>query len=292
MRYVAVLLGCLIVWSPYTKAEVCVVDDRQREVCLEQPARRIIALSPGITEQTYAAGAGEKLVAAVSFSDYPEAAQSLPRIGGYDRFDQEAIVAMHPDLLIGWSEGNPAEQLAQLESLGLTIYYSEPFEFADIASTIRRLGILAGTDVQANATADLFVAGIEELQHRYASAAPVRVFQQIWKNPLMTVNDEHLISKATRLCGGVNIFADLSQLSPRIDLEAVLAADPEVIVAGGMGEENRDWLEDWKRFEGLTAVRRENLFFVPPSTLQRPTPRLLEGARLLCQHLDTARDRR
>lgn len=289
MRSLLSLLAC---WALSAGATVCAVDDRQREVCLERPAQRIIALSPGITEQTYAAGAGGKLVAAVSFSDYPNAAQSLPRIGGYDRFDQEAIVAMRPDLLIGWSEGNPAEQLAQLESLGLTIYYSEPFEFDDIASTIRRLGVLAGTDTQANATADRFIAGIEELQQRYASAPPVRVFQQIWKNPLMTVNDEHLISKATRLCGGVNIFADLSQLSPRIDLEAVLAADPEVIVAGGMGEENRDWLEDWKRFEGLTAVRRDNLFFVPPSTLQRPTPRLLEGARLLCQHLDTARERR
>lgn len=289
MRSLLSLLAC---WALSAGATVCAVDDRQREVCLERPAQRIIALSPGITEQTYAAGAGGKLVAAVSFSDYPEAAQSLPRIGGYDRFDQEAIVAMRPDLLIGWSEGNPAEQLAQLESLGLTIYYSEPFEFADIASTIRRIGTLAGTDTQANATADRFMAGIEELQQRYASAPPVRVFQQIWKNPLMTVNDEHLISKATRLCGGVNIFADLSQLSPRIDLEAVLAADPEVIVAGGMGEENRDWLEGWKRFDGLTAVRRDNLFFVPPSTLQRPTPRLLEGARLLCQHLDTARDRR
>ncbi|GAB3371725.1 cobalamin-binding protein [Spongiibacter taiwanensis] len=290
MRLLSAVL--LLTLGVIAQAEVCVVDDRQREVCLDQPAQRIIALSPGITEQVFAAGAGRNLVAAVSFSDYPEAAKALPRIGGYSRFDMEAIVALQPDLLIGWSEGNPAEQLAQLEALGLSIYYSEPFDFADIASTIKRIGVLAGTAAEASATADTFLAGINELQTRYASAPKVRVFQQIWKNPLMTVNKDHLISKATRLCGGQNIFADLSQLSPRIDLEAVLSADPEAIIAGGMGEENPGWLEDWKQFGGLTAVGRNNLFFVPPSTLQRPTPRLLDGARLLCQHLDTARGRR
>jgi iron complex transport system substrate-binding protein len=274
------------------RAEVCVVDDQQRRVCLDKPAQRIIALSPGITEQVYAAGAGDRLVATVSFSDYPEAAKSLPRIGGYNRLDQEAIVALKPDLLIGWGEGNPAEQLSQLESLGFTLYYSEPLEFADIASTIKRIGRLAGSSEHAEVTAERFMAGIAELRERYRDALPVRVFQQIWINPLMTVNGEHLISKATRLCGGENIFADLGQLSASIDVEAVLAADPEAIVAGGMGEENRGWLEDWRKFTGLTAVRRNNLFFVPPSTLQRPTPRLLEGARSLCRHLDAARDRR
>lgn len=290
MRFV--ILGLLSLWVLSARAGVCVVDDRQREVCLDRPAQRIIALSPGITEQVYAAGAGDKLVAAVSFSDYPQAAKQLPRIGGYSRFDQEAIVALKPDLLIAWSEGNPAEQLAQLQALGLTIYYSEPFEFEDIASTLSRIGRLAGSSTQANTAADHFLNGINALRERYQNAPKVRVFQQIWKNPLMTVNDQHLISKVTRLCSGVNIFAALKPLSPRIDLESVLAANPEAIVAGGMGEDSPAWLDDWRGFSGLTAVQRGNLFFIPPSTLQRPTPRLLEGARLLCQHLDTARERR
>lgn len=273
-------------------AEICVQDDSGAEVCLNKPAQRIIALSPGATELVYAAGGGDSVVAAVSYCDYPEAAKALPRVGSYNRFDQEAILAQKPDLLVAWIEGNPAEQLAKLKSLGLTIYYTQLNDFEDVSSSLERLGKLAGSDAQAKLAADKFRAGITELETRYSHSAPVTVFQQIWNKPLMTVNNQHIISEATRICGGVNVFGDLPNLSARIDNEAVLAADPEAIIAGGMGEENRDWLDEWQRFSGLTAVRKNNLFFIPPSTIQRPTPRLLEGTTLLCKHLETARARR
>ncbi len=273
-------------------ADICVRDDSGADVCLSKPAQRIIALSPGATELIYAAGGGDQVIAAVSYCDYPEAAKALPRVGSYNRFDQEAILAQKPDLLIAWIEGNPREQLAKLKSLGLTIYYTQLNDFDDVSSSLERLGKLAGSETQAKLAADKFRAGIAELEDRYSQSAPVTVFQQIWSNPLMTVNNQHIISEATRICGGVNVFGNLPNLSARIDNEAVLAADPEAIIAGGMGEENRDWLDEWLRFSGLTAVRRNNLFFIPPSTIQRPTPRLLEGTTLLCQHLETARGRR
>lgn len=287
-------LLCLLalLCSRLALAEVCVVDDSDNRLCLPKTAQRIIALSPGAVELVYAAGAGDKLVAGVSFSDYPAAAKKLPRVGSYNRFDQEAIVALRPDLLVGWLSGNPSEQLAQLKALGLPIYFSELRHFEDVATTLERIGTLAGTEDFAADAAGRFRAGIDGLSLRYANQPPVRVFQQIWVNPLMTVNNDHMISEATRICGGVNIFGDLNSLTVRIDHEAVIAANPEAIVAGGMGEENPEWLDDWKRFEGMTSVQRNNLFFIPPSTLQRPTPRLLEGTTLLCQHLETARGRR
>lgn len=287
--YVAVFL---ILLAGHGLAAVCVNDDRPAEVCLSQPAQRIIALSPSATELVYAAGAGDKLVAAVSFSDYPASAKSLPRVGSYDRFDLENILALKPDLLIGWISGNPAEQLEKLGQLGLSIYYKELRAFEDVATTIERIGILAGSGLQATRSAQTFRDRVHNLKARYSHLPPVPVFHQIWRNPMMTVNSQHIISEATRFCGGVNIFGELPRLAPRIDTEAVLAADPEAIVAGGMGEDDPSWLEEWRQFESLTAVKRDNLFFVPPSSLQRPTPRLLEGTSLLCEHLETARDRR
>ncbi len=288
----ACLTGLLLAATAAQAGERCVVDDKQQRLCLDRPAQRIIALSPGAAELLHAAGVGERLIAAVSFSDYPEAVKALPRVGSYNRFDQEAILALQPDLLVGWLSGNPSEQLSQLASLGLPVYYSEMRRFEDVATTLERFGQLAGTETAAQARADDFRQQIDTLRQRYSQRPPVRVFQQIWVKPLMTVNDEHIISEATRLCGGVNVFGELPTLTPRIDNEAVLAANPEAIIAGGMGEENRNWLSDWQRFDGLQAVRRNNLFFIPPSTLQRPTPRLLEGTALLCQHLETARGRR
>ena len=272
-------------------AQLCVQDDASQQVCLKQPARRIIALSPGATELLFAAGAGEQLAAAVSFSDYPPAAQKLPRVGSYQRLDLEAIVALKPDLIVAWRSGNPMGDVARLQDMGFPVYISEPRQFEDVSATLERFGVLAGTELVAQGAANGFRAGIAALRERYADAAPVTVFYQVWDDPLMTVNDSHLISEAIRICGGVNVFGGLGALAPRISREAVLEKNPQAIVAGGMGEDNPVWLTPWKAFPSLLAVQKGNLFFVAPSTLQRPTPQMLAGTRTLCRHLDSARAR-
>src|SRR5690554_4268674 len=271
---------------------LCAIDDRDREVCLEQPAERIAALSPGATELTWAAGAGDQVVAVVAYSDYPPKAQEVASVGSHTRVDLERLLALSPDLVIGWVTGNPAEQLETLESLGLPVFMIEPRTFEGVASAVERLARLAGTEAVGNAEATRFRDGIAELAQRHAEAEPMSVFYQVWDEPLMTINDEHLIGQVVAMCGGVNVFGELSRLVPRIDDESVLAADPEAILAGGMGEENRDWLTHWEQYPSLTAIQRDNLYFVPPSLIQRPTPRLLEGSRLFCERLDHARDKR
>ncbi|MFG6178275.1 cobalamin-binding protein [Halomonas sp. THAF12] len=273
-------------------ADVCVTDDAEREVCLDAPARRIVALSPGVTELLFAAGAGERVVGAVSFSDYPPAAESLPRVGSYDRLDLEALLALEPDLVVAWAGGNPREQIDRLPTLGLPVYFSDAEDFAAIAASLERLGSLAGSEVEGHDAAARLRDEVAELRRRYADAAPVPVFYQVWEQPLMTVNGEHWISHALALCGGENLFADEAPLVPRIAREAVLARDPEVIVTGGMGKADSSWLEAWRAFPELTAVRRDNLFFIDPDLVQRATPRLVEGTRALCAHLETARGRR
>lgn len=273
-------------------AEVCATDDKGREVCLEQPAERIISLSPGATELLFAAGAGDDVVGVVNYSNYPEAAKELPIIGSLKRLDVEKILSLSPDLVIVWVTGNPKEQTERLEELDLTLYYLEPREFEGIASAIERLSTLADTEKVGHREAERFREGIASLRAEYGGASPVPVFYQVWDQPLMTVNGEHFIHEVIQLCGGKNVFAGLDRLVPRIDRESVLKKNPEVIVAGGMGEENRDWLKEWKEYGSLTATERGNLFFVPPSTLQRPTPRLLEGGATLCEKLETARERR
>ncbi|MCC5882332.1 MAG: cobalamin-binding protein [Halomonas sp.] len=271
---------------------LCAIDDRSREVCLDAPATRIAALSPGATELVYAAGAGEKVVAVVAYSDYPPEAQEVQSVGSHTRMDLEALVTLNPDLVIGWMTGNPPEQLETIEALGVPVFYIEPRDFEGVSSTIERLALLADTREEGSRVAADFRDGMAVLAERYANAEPVPVFYQVWDEPLMTINDEHLIGKVLTLCGGVNVFGELSRLVPRIDDESVLAADPEAILAGGMGEENRGWLTHWEQYPSLTAVERDNLYFVPPSLIQRPTPRLLEGSRLFCEKLDRARDKR
>lgn len=268
----------------------CVVDDTQRQLCLAAPAQRIVSLSPGATELLFDAGAGEQIVGTVSFSDYPEAAKNIPRVGSYNRIDLESLLALRPDLIIAWRTGNPRGQVERLERMGLPVFYTEPRSFAEIADTLARLGRLLGREETAEAAAAGLSREVAVLAAEYAEAEPVRVFYQIWDEPLMTVNDAHFISEAIRLCGGVNMFGGLPRLTPTLDPETVLAANPQAIIVGGMGEAEHGWATGWRRYEVLQAVQREHVFFVPPSTLQRPTLRLLAGTRTLCTQLQAVRD--
>ena len=273
-------------------AEVVVTDDAGGVVRLPQPARRIVTLAPHLAETLFAAGAGGKLAGTVDYSDFPEAAKKVPKVGGYSRLDLEAIVALKPDLIIAWHSGNAPANVEKLRGFGFPIYVSQPDSLEDVASEIERMGRLAGTSAVADAAARQFRARLATLRRDYGHKPVVRTFYQIWKQPLSTVGGKQIISSVIRLCGGENVFASLDALAPVVTVEAVIAANPEAIVASGMSEARPDWLDDWTRWPGIAAVARNNLFFVPPELIQRHTPRLLDGAEQLCRHLDTARARR
>ncbi len=274
------------------RAELVFKDDSGQEVRLIAPARRIVTLAPHATELLYAAGAGDRLVGTVEYSDYPPAAKKVPRIGSYERFDLEAISALKPDLIIAWESGNPAAQVAKLRALGLTVYSTQPNRLEDVAGQLERYGRLAGSAAAADAAAAQFRQRLERLRRTYAGKPPVRVFYQIWINPLMTVGGPQIISDAIRLCGGENVFGQLPQMAPTVSVEAVLAADPEAIVATGMGDARPDWLNDWNKWPRMTAVKRGNLFHINPDLMQRHTPRILDGAEQLCADFEVARGRR
>lgn len=270
-------------------AEIVLRDDSQTEVRLAAPARRIVSLAPNITEVVYAAGAGDRLVGTVEFSDYPIAAKKLPRVGSYARINIEAVAALKPDLVLAWDSGNLPASVAQLRKLAIPVFVTEPKTLEDIPRDIERYGRLAGTETASRQAAGEFRRKLAGLHGRYAGGTPVRMFYEVWDEPLMTVNSKQIISDVIRLCGGVNVFADLPTLAPTVSVEAVLAANPDAIIAGGMGERNAAWLEPWKKWPRLKATAQGNLFFIDPNLLQRHTPRLLEGAEQLCLALDQAR---
>ena len=266
----------------------CVHDALNQKVCLAEPAQRIVSLSPGATELLFSAGAGEKVVAVSAWSDYPPEAENLPQVGDSNRLDLEAIVSLAPDLVVAWVDGNSRSQLERLSDLGISVFWLAPRTFDDIAAAVSDLALLTGSPDLGNERAEAFRAEIVKLKAQYADARPVKVFYQIWDQPLMTVNRDELISKAITLCGGVNVFGGLPRLVPRISREAVLEANPEVIITAGSSDD-RQWLEAWREFPGLAAVAAGNLFLEPPDLLARPTLRMADGARHLCQTLEQAR---
>ncbi|WP_242704803.1 cobalamin-binding protein [Burkholderia gladioli] len=275
---------------------ITVIDDVGRTVTLPAPARRVISAAPHATELLYAAGGGAAMVGAVSYSDYPEAARALPRVGDNRSLDLERIVALKPDLIVVWRHGNADRQTAQLAALGIPLYFSEPKRLDDVAVSLDKLGRLLGTRAQADRAAADYRQRIAALRARYAARPPVTVFLQIWDRPLTTLNGAQIVSDVLTLCGGRNVFAALQPVAPTVSDEAVLAADPEAIVATAQGATASDAslpsLDRWRRWPSLAAVARGNLFAVDGDWLTRPTPRLALGAQQVCRDLETARERR
>ncbi len=286
------LVLILLCAAAIARADLIVTDATGASIRLAAPARRIVSLAPHITELLYAAGAGDKLVGNVDYGNYPPQAKALPRVGGSAQLDLEAIVALKPDLVIAWESGNAPAALARLKAMGVTVYVSEPGHIEDVATEIERYGRLTGAGAVAEPATAAFRARYRDLQTRFGQRPQVKVFYQIWKQPLMTVNGKQIISDVIRLCGGRNVFADLPVLAPTVTVEAVIAADPEAILASGMGDERPEWLDDWRRWKSITAVARGNLYFIPPQEIQRHTPRLLDGAEKLCRALEAARAKR
>ncbi|MBU1362370.1 MAG: cobalamin-binding protein [Gammaproteobacteria bacterium] len=285
-------LTVAILVSTAAHADLVVKDDTGQEVRLKAPARRIVTLAPHAAESLYAAGAGDNLVGTVDYSDYPPEAKKVPRVGGYSRIDLEAVAALKPDLVLAWESGNNMTQVDKLRALGLTVYVSQPNTIDNIANQIERLGQLAGTGATANATAERFRQRLDAIRMANASKPKVRVFYQIWKTPLLTVGGPQIISDAIKICGGENIFGHIQRMAPNVTVEAVLEADPEAIIATGMGDARPEWLHDWDKWARMTAVKRDNLFHINPDIMQRHTPRILDGTEKLCAHLDVARSRR
>ena len=286
-RTISAVLGLFFVLRVF--AEVAVVDDAGQKVALTSPAMRVVSLAPNITEILFFIGAGEQMVGAVEYSDFPPAARDLPVIGSHNRFDVEQILSLKPDLIVGWLSGNSLEDLEGLKRLGLPVFISEPSTVEGIVSLMERLGALTGHQAQSLSQASAFRASFNASRETYSTRRQVSVFYQVWEQPIYTLNGDHVISQLISLCGGRNIFSDLKQLAPVVSLESVLARDPEVIVGGGIFGQTPPWAERWQSWPTVRAVRNRHIYAVDSDHIARMGPRLAEGVEALCLVIDKAR---
>ncbi|MEP7056400.1 MAG: cobalamin-binding protein [Caldimonas sp.] len=297
----ALALGSTLALAAPTASAATYRDDAGRDVALDRPVERVIALAPNLTELVYAVGAESKLVGVVALSDYPEAARAVPRIGDYQRFDVERILLAKPDLVLAWNHGNPGRELAQLEAAGLRLYYLEPKRLDDVPRALERIGELLGKAERGRARAQDLRAEIDDLRRSHAGAEPVSVFYQVWQKPLMTLNGRHIVSDVIALCGGRNVFAELAQLVPQLSTEAVFAADPQAMLsareesgdaAGAKRDPGDPAFSIWAGYRNLTAVRRGWLYTISGDAIARAGPRIVDGARAVCTALDEVRSER
>lgn len=248
---------------------------------------RIVTLAPHLAELVHAVGAGETLVGVSSWTDFPPEAQALPVVGDAFAVDQERLALLEPDLLLAWESGTAASIVDRLAARGFRIETLRTRSLDDVARALERVGQLTGHEDGGKRAAASFRDGLAQLARRYGDSTPIRVFYQISSSPLYTVNGAHFVSELIGVCGGRNIFAELDELAPLVDVEAVLVRDPEVMLASADG--GPDAFEVWQRWPKLAANRYGNHFLLPASEIGRATPRLLQAGETLCEMLGRAR---
>jgi vitamin B12 transport system substrate-binding protein len=255
----------------------------------ELKSQRIIALSPHSVELLFLLGVGDQIVGTTSFADYPEAAKSIPVIGGYNGIQIEKVLSLKPDLIIAWEGGNKLDDINQLERLGLNVYRTQTSSLSEIAGELTRLGELVGIPEQANREADKYLDGLDSLKKRYAQKKPVRFFYQLWSEPLRAMAAKSWINEILTGCGGENIFNDSIGEYPQVSIENILAEQPDVIIipshhGHGLGEG-----DFWKKWPEVPAVKNNKIFYVDGDLLHRFSVRTLEGMKTVCEYLDSVR---
>src|SRR5262249_49928434 len=201
--------------------------------------------------------------------DHPDAARAIPRIGDAFRVDLERLVALHPDAVLVWESGNPAPTIERIRALHLPVVAFRTQRIEHVATALRQIGQLAGTSAIAERAASEYERRIQQLRDLYREREPVRVFIEVDDRPLYTVNGKQIISEIVELCGGRNVFADLSELAPAIGVEAVIAANPQAIIS--TDDTVPDAAATWARWHHIEAVRTGNVYTLHSDDIARAT---------------------
>lgn len=247
-------------------------------------AERVVSLAPSLTDMVLELGAADRLAGLLDGGPRPESLKSLPSVGRYGQVNLEQILALQPDLLLVWPGAVPEAQLQRLKSAGIPVYVADPHRLEDISQQFRELGEHLGRAEQGRELAEAFDARLVQLRAQYHREQPLRVFYQVWDRPLYTVGGRQIISEALEVCGGRNLFADLDLPAPQVGQEAVLARDPQVILAA-----SEDQLRDWTRMQQLSATRLKQLWVVPDRDLEKPSFAMLDATEKLCRLLAGAK---
>ncbi|TCK07327.1 cobalamin-binding protein [Marinobacterium mangrovicola] len=267
------------------QAEV-LTDASGKALDLEQPVKRIVVLAPNIAENLYAIGAGERIVGRVAHTDYPPEVIEQPQVGDYQQFNVEAILALQPDLVLAWQQGNPEQRLRRLEAMGLRVFRLSSGTLDEIPYNLELLGRLTGREPEAGRAARNFRERLAELEPNLDRRP--RVFYQLWNDPLLSVSRGTLIGEAIEFCGAENVFAERPETIPQLNLEAVIAARPDLIIA--TDELEQSWRERWLPWQQIPAVAKGRLVTLDADLMHRAAPRFLDGVAALCRAVSEVRE--
>lgn len=254
-----------------------------------QGAQRIIALAPHAVELVYMLGAGDRIIATTQYADFPEAAKKIPRIGGYAGIQIERALELKPDLIIAWKGGNKDQDIEQMQALGLPVYLSITKRLDDIPKEMLSLGEKLGLQTTAQQHANAFNLKLKQLRDDNKDKPKVKVFYQLWSEPLRAMAAGSWINELITGCGGVNVFNDTTLDYPQVSIETVLLEKPEVIIIPSQHGSKIEAGDKWAVWPEIPAVKNKQIHFINGDIVHRFSGRILQGMQAVCDVLDQAR---
>jgi len=263
------------------------IDDLNRRITLSGPARRIIALSPAVTENLFAIGAGNTVVACTSADTYPSQVARIPRVGDFGTPRYEMIRALKPDLLIaesGTLSAGEIERIADRAKVPVFAQLSRTYD--DVARHLGQLGSITGHVSEAGHSINELLHVANVVKRQVAGQKPVTAFIEVSHSPLYAAGPGSFLDDLLKRAGGINVVRTREPY-PQYSREALLAANPQVYIVTIPGATERIKKTDRlpPPFDQLTAAKTGRIFALPSDLLFRPTPRLAKGLVLLVQAL-------
>lgn len=262
------------------------VDDAGRRVYFAKSPARIVSLAPSITEILFAVGAGEQVVGVTDFCDFPPEVSAKQKIG-YSNPNLESLVALQPDLVIAPMDFVKPDAIEKLDQLKIPLFILSDKNVEEIFVHIQTLGRIVGRSPQADALAMDLRQQVAAVTRRVQNKPRVRTLYVLNSQPLITVGPGSFIHQLIGMAGGTNVAARSAGSYPRLNIEAVLQEDPEVLVfpvgkSEGISEEEQ---QAWRRWSTMSAVKRGRLHRISSDWLNRPGPRIGKGLAALAKIL-------
>jgi iron complex transport system substrate-binding protein len=267
-----------------------IVDGLGRKVTINTVPQRIVSLAPSNTEILFALGLGDKVVGDTEYCNYPEAAKTKPKVGGFSTVDIEKVVSLRPDLVLA-TRIHDKTIIPALENLGITVVALTPGSLNEVLDSIKLVGKITGQDKEAAELIKNLGTRIEEITDKTQNLSPEqrpRVFYVTWHDPLWTAGTGTLSNDVISQAGGQNIASDITG-DKTIDLETVISRDPEVIIVSvGMGTgEDLPWqyIKAESRLKNTQALLNDRVYKIDGDLIHRPGPRVVEALEEMTQFI-------
>ncbi|QQY80257.1 iron complex transport system substrate-binding protein [Keratinibaculum paraultunense] len=258
-------------------------DQFGNKLVFEKAPEKIVSLAPSHTEILFSLGLGDNLVGVTSFCDYPEEAKTKEQVGSFKEINIERIIELEPDMVFQYGPGDESIN-NNLKEAGIKVISYEPETIDEVINLIKTVGMITNKTEEAEKVTKEMIDKKNSIVEKTKDVEKVKVFYEIWHDPLTAAGPGSFMDELITLAGGDNIAKDADSPYPQFDVEKLIERDPEVyLAAADMEERSPESIKQRPGYESITAIKNDKIYSLEPNIVSRPGPRIVEALELVAK---------